>query len=78
MKWLEHINWYEIFDFRSSYAINIAKQVGLPDKVTSRASEILKIINENLDTDKSLSDETDKISKLDLLYTETSRRQFNE
>jgi len=63
----------------SSLAINIAKNVGLPDRVINRASELLKIFKENVDTDEDILNGTkDTESKFNLLRTEASNAKFGE
>ncbi len=63
----------------SSFAINIAKRVGLPDKVIDRASELLRIFKDNEDTDEEvLNGRKEPDSKFNLLRTDASNAKFNE
>lgn len=50
----------------SSYAINIAKKVGLPDDIINRSIEIYKLISDNI-----LSNGSQRIGTLETEYTET-------
>lgn len=58
---------------KSSFAINIAKRAGLPEKITKRATQLLKIFDENTDQDEDvLSEKKDPEQKFKLLSTPES------
>ena len=52
----------------------MAKQIGLPNKVTERASTLLRLINENMLDDEDKKQE----SRFHLLRTESAVAQFNQ
>ena len=64
---------------KSSFAINIAKQVGLPEKITQRANQLLNILEQNLDNDEDILNEIKKPDeKFYLLRTSESDNNFNK
>lgn len=64
---------------RSSYAINMARYIGLDQTVIDRASVLLKLMNEKAETDEDVIDDTkEPVSEFDLLRTDENMAEFNQ
>jgi DNA mismatch repair ATPase MutS len=63
---------------KSSFAINIAERAGLPNKITKRANQLLKLFEENDDQDEDiLNEKKEPEEKFSLLNTPESLADIN-
>ncbi len=63
---------------KSSFAINIAERAGLPNKITKRANQLLKLFEENDDQDEDiLNEKREPEEKFSLLNTPESLADIN-